>query len=106
VAPNAPKPRAERFALGVPARVRPEGHATWRDADVLNISRTGVLLAVSPAFPPAATIDLAFGMTDGASRIADVQCVAHVVREDRDAQGRPLLAAAIDQYLFGPAPTP
>jgi hypothetical protein len=105
MASSAHKARAERFALGVPARVRPEGHATWRDADVVNVSRSGVLLAVSPAFPPAATIDLVFGMTDGASGVADVQCVAHIVREGRDAQGRPLLAAAFDQYVFSAPPS-
>lgn len=98
MASTAHKPRAERFVLGVPARVRPEGHATWRDADVVNVSRSGVLLAVSPAFPPAETIDLVFAMTNGASRVADVQCLAHVVREDRDAKGRPLLAATFDQF--------
>ena len=97
------RPRAERFALSLPARVRPEGHATWRDADVINVSRSGVLLAVSPAFPPAESLDLVFGVTDGAARTADVRCVAHVVRECRDATGRPLLGATIDHYVFDPS---
>jgi len=84
--------------------VRPEGHSIWRDADVVNVSRSGVLLAVAATFPPAASIDLVFGVTDGAARTADVRCVAQVVRESRDATGRPLLAATIEHYVFAPPP--
>lgn len=94
------KPRAERYALSLPARVRPEGHATWRDADVVNVSRSGVLLAVADTFPPAESLDLVFGLTDGSARTADVRCVAHVVRETHDGMGRSLLAATIDHYTF------
>ncbi len=98
------EPRAQRFALSLPARARPEGHSTWRDADLVNVSRSGVLLAVSPTFPPAASLDVVFGVTDGVARFADVRCVAHVVRESRDAKGRALLAATIDHYVFVPPP--
>ena len=96
--------RAERYALSLPARVRPEGHATWRDADLVNVSRSGVLLAVAATFPPAESLDLVFGVTDGAARTADVRCIAHVVRETLDGHGRALLAAAIDQYVLAPPP--
>jgi hypothetical protein len=82
--------------------VRPEGHATWRDADVINVSRSGVLLDVAASFPPSESLDLVFGVTDGAARTADVRCVAHVVREMRNGHGRALLAAVIDQYVFAP----
>jgi PilZ domain len=97
--------RAERYALSLPARVRPEGHSTWRDADVVNVSRSGVLLAVADSFPPAESLDLVFGVTDGAARTADVRCVAHVVRETHDGHGHAFLAATIDQYVFAPPPT-
>jgi len=96
------RPRADRYPLHVPARVRPEGHATWRDADIVNISRTGVLLAVAANFPPAATLDLEFGLLDGAARVSDVHCIGQVVREARGADGRALLAATIDRYDFEP----
>jgi len=82
--------------------VRPEGHSLWRDADVVNVSRSGVLLAVAANFPPAASLDLVFGVTDGAARMAEVRCVVNVVRESRDTTGRPLLGAMIDQYVFAP----
>ncbi|MBK5295733.1 MAG: hypothetical protein JJE40_01165 [Vicinamibacteria bacterium] len=98
------KPRAQRFALSLPARARPEGHSTWRDADVVNVSRSGVLLAVAATFPPAASLDLVFCVTDSAARTADVRCVLYIVRESHDATGRALLAAAIDQYVFAPPP--
>lgn len=94
------KPRAQRFPLSLPARVRPEGHATWRDADVVNVSRSGVLLAVASTFPAAESLDLVFGVTDRAARTADVRCVAHVVREIHTGNGRSLLAATFDQYVF------
>jgi len=97
--------RAERYALSLPARVRPEGHSTWRDADLINVSRSGVLLAVAQSFPPAESLDLVFGVTDGAERTADVRCIAHVVRETHDGSGRSLLAATIDQYVVAPPPT-
>ena len=97
------KARAERYPLSLPARVRPEGHSIWRDADVVNVSRSGVLLAVGASFPPAESLDLVFGVTDGAARTADVRCVAHVVRETH-INGRSLLAATIDQYVFAPPP--
>ena len=96
--------RAERYALSLPARVRPEGHATWRDGDVVNVSRSGVLLSVAESFPPAESIDLVFAVTDGAARTADVRCIVHVVRETHDGHGRSLLAATIDQYVFAPPP--
>ena len=96
-------PRAERYSLSLPARVRPEGHSIWRDADVLNVSRSGILLAVASTFPPAESLDLVFGVTDGAARTADVRCVAHVVRET-PTSGRSLLAATIEQYVFAPPP--
>lgn len=95
-----PRPRAERYALSLPARVRPEGHATWRDADVVNVSRSGVLLAVAASFPAAESLDLVFGVTDGAARTADVRCVARVVREAQDSNGRSLLGAAIVEYVL------
>lgn len=97
---RAHNPRAQRFSLSLPARVRPEGHSTWRDADVVNVSRSGVLLAVASTFPPAESLDLVFVVTDGAARTADVRCVAHVVRETSDGNGRSLLAATLDQYVF------
>ena len=82
--------------------MRPEGHSTWRDADVVNVSRSGILLAVAASFPPAESLDLVFGVTDGAARTADVRCIAHVVRETHDGNGRSLLAAIIDRYVFAP----
>lgn len=94
------KLRAERYALSLAARVRPEGHATWRNADVVNVSRSGILLAVSASFPPAETLDVVFGLTDGRARTADIRCVAHIVRETHDGKGRLQLAATIDQYVF------
>ncbi len=92
-------PRAERYALSLPARVRPEGHSIWRDADIVNVSRSGVLLAVAATFPPAESLDLVFGVTDGAARTADVCCIAQVVRETH-VNGRSLLAATIEQYVL------
>ncbi len=97
--------RAERYALSLPARVRPVGHATWRDGDVVNVSRSGVLLCRGRFLPPGRSLDLVFGVTDGAARTADVRCVAHVVRETHDGHGRALLAATIDQYVFAPMST-
>ena len=99
------KPRPQRFALSLPARARPEGHSTWRDADVVNVSRSGALLSVAATFPPAASLDLLFGVTDGAARTADVRCILHIVRESHDAKGRALLAATIDEYVFAPPPS-
>ena len=96
-------PRAERYSLSLPARVRPEGHSIWRDADIVNVSRSGVLLAVAATLPPAESLDLVFGVTDGAARTADVRCVAHVVRETH-VNGRSLLAATIEQYVFAAPP--
>jgi hypothetical protein len=97
--------RAERYPLSLPARVRPVGHSVWRDGDIVNVSRSGVLLSVADSFPPAESLDLVFGVTDGAARTADIRCVAHLVRETYDGHGRALLAATIDQYVFAPAPT-
>ena len=96
------RPRAERYPLQVPARVRPQGHATWRDADVVNISRTGILIAVALNFPPAVTIDLEFGMANG-HQLSDVRCVGDIVREERTADGRALLAASVANYQFAQA---
>ena len=88
--------------MALPARARPEGHTVWRDAHVLNASRSGVLLAVADSCPPAESFDLVFAVTDGTVRTAEVRCVVQVVRESQDMSGRPLLAATIAQYAITP----
>jgi hypothetical protein len=92
------RPRAERFDLRVPARVRPCGHATWRDADIVNVSRTGILLALAAAFPPSETIDVEFTVAPGTA-IADVRCIGQIVRETTQAGGRMLIAASFAEPL-------
>ena len=94
-----PRERAERFDLRVPARVRPRGHATWRDADILNVSRTGILLALNRELPPADTIDVEFTAPSGPPNVAEVRRVGYVVRESRDPSGRLMLAAVFEQQL-------
>jgi hypothetical protein len=96
---RVPRERAVRFDLRIPARVRPHGHATWRDADIVNVSRTGILLALSGELPPADTIDVEFTAPSGPPNVADVRCVGYVVRESRDQNGRMMLAAAFEQLL-------
>lgn len=93
------RPRAERFTLPLPARVRPRGHATWRDADIVNVSRTGILLVLGAAFPPAETIDVEFTAAPSLLHVADVRCVGQIVREATDARGRVVLAAEFDEQL-------
>ena len=95
----AVRSRAERYDLRIPARVRPCGHATWRDADIVNVSRTGILLALAARFPPADTIDVEFTAAPELPNVADVRCVGHIVREALDSSGRMMLAAAFEQQL-------
>lgn len=95
----AERTRAERFDLRVPARVRPQGHATWRDADIINVSRTGVLLALGAAFPPADTIELEFTVAPDLPGLVDVRCVGQIVRETSDHSGRTRIAARFDAAL-------
>jgi hypothetical protein len=95
----AVRSRAERYDLRIPARVRPCGHATWRDADIINVSRTGILLSLFTALPPAETIDVEFTVAPDLPSLADVRCVAYIVRETTDTSGRPLLAASFDEPL-------
>lgn len=87
------RPRAERFDLRVPARVRPCGHATWRDADIVNVSRTGILLALPAPLPPADTIDVEFTVAP-AIELADVRCVGQIVRETAQPGGGMVVAAS------------
>jgi hypothetical protein len=89
----AERTRAERFDLRVPARVKPCGHATWRDADIVNVSRTGILLALASPLPPADTIDVEFTVAP-AIDLADVRCVGHIVRETVQPGGRMMVAAS------------
>jgi hypothetical protein len=78
--------------------VRPCGHATWRDADIVNVSRTGVLLTCM-GLPPAETIDVEFTLAPDLPNVADVRCVAQIVRETIDVSGRPLIAARFEEHL-------
>ena len=95
----AQRERAERFDLRIPARVRPHGHVTWRDADIVNVSRTGILLTLGPAFPPADSIDVEFSAAPDLPNVADVRCVGQIVRESRERGGRMLLAASFLEPL-------
>jgi hypothetical protein len=66
----------------------------------VNISRTGILFALATPFPPAETVDFQFALVNATPHVGEVRCVGHIVRESTGLNGRPEIAATIDQYLL------
>ena len=73
-------PRAPRFALEVPVRIRRVGTDGWESGHTVNISRSGLLVAVPSAIQRGDAIDAIVQLSDATATVADVILRGQVTR--------------------------
>lgn len=105
---HALQPRAPRFDLEAPVRLRCVGASVWSTGRTVNASRTGVLVRSHDtrlALRDSVEFVLALPPTEGARAGVEVQCTGAVVRfEDGSGDGdggERVLALTIDDEQFG-----
>jgi hypothetical protein len=97
-------PRAQRYAVQMPLRCRPVGHAQWLTGSTENISRTGVLFRSEQRMDVDTKLEIILDMrhltmVEG-SEIACSGRVVRIVAGDAALQPSSAIAATIEQYDF------
>ena len=92
-------PRAPRFALTVPVRLRAVGTGSWEFGHTINISRSGLLLAVPSSLRCADTIEAVVRLSAATVTVSDVWLRGRVARVDRSGNDC-YVATTIDEYKF------
>ena len=92
-------PRAPRFALTVPVRLRAVGTGAWELGHTINISRSGLLLAVPSCRSCADTIEAVVQLSEATSTVSDVWMRGRVVRVD-GSNNDYYVATTIDEDKF------
>jgi len=91
-------PRAPRFAFDVPVRVRFMGTGTWAYGRILNISRSGLLMAIRDScLSCTEPIEAIVQLSEAAESVGDVTVRGRVVRVAQVGQVTQL-ATTIDEY--------
>jgi hypothetical protein len=96
--------RAQRFPLEVSVRFRPLGSEGWVEGQTVNVSQSGVLFSAACPAPAAdLAIELTLEMSLMGPRLANITCLARVVRTQSGCNAGTLVGARIDEYQFLPA---
>jgi len=90
------KPRAPRYPVRLPIRYRPPGASDWRPGTTVNVSRSGLLFQTEQAPPPAKELELRLSLFGK----AEIVCQVRIVRHADSPALHPIVAAAIDHYIF------
>ena len=97
-------PRAPRFALDVPVRVRRIGATVWESGQAVNISRSGLLVGVRGSFRCNDTIEAIVELSQATASVGDVRVRGRVARVAQ-ASSLTQLGATIDEYRLQRADT-
>jgi hypothetical protein len=89
--------RAPRFALDVPVRVRRVGAVVWEPGQAVNISRSGLLVAVRGSFRCDDTIEAIVALSRATAGVGDVKVRGRVARVAQ-AGSLTQVATTIDEY--------
>ena len=96
-------PRAPRYDLQIPVRVRLMGGSGWLEGLTANVSRSGVLFRAAGDLRPDALLEMGLmlpsllGLGGSASQVL---CLGCVVRVDEGSDGQYGYAASIWGYRF------
>src|SRR3954470_20297743 len=91
-------PRAPRFAFDVPVRVRFMGTGPWAYGRILNISRSGLLMAIrDSSLSCSESIEAIVRLSEAAESVGDVAVRGRVVRVAHVGQVTQL-ATTINEY--------
>ena len=89
--------RAPRFALEVPVRVRRIGADVWESGQTINISRSGLLLAVPGSFRCHDTIEAIVALSQATFGVGDVRMRGRIARVTQTGS-LTQLGTTIDEY--------
>jgi FAD/FMN-containing dehydrogenase len=92
-------PRAPRFALTVPVRLGAVGTGSWEFGHTINISRSGLLVAVPSSLRRADTIEAVVRLSEATLTVSDVWLRGRVARVAGSGNDRHV-ATTIDEYKF------
>lgn len=96
---ETPTPRAERYPLVMPLRIRTGPNGRWMPGRTENVSLTGVLACLDGEDLVVGTpVEMVLGLTDEQPGARHVICLGRVVREDADDKGRRRIAVTIEHY--------
>jgi len=96
--------RAARYDIQMGMRYRTGGENAWHDAQVENISRSGVLFRVGESLRVSALVEMRFMLPPGMAgkESAEIMCQGWVVRSSPPSADEKLhrMAAKILEYRF------
>jgi hypothetical protein len=93
------RPRAERYPLAMPVRVRRQGRGAWLAGQTCNVSLTGVLAHLQRHDLSVGTpVEMVLGLSDDEPDRQHVVCLGRVVRLDEPSAGGLRLAVTIERY--------
>jgi hypothetical protein len=90
-------PRAQRFPLDVPVRVRRIGATVWEAGQAVNISRSGLLVAVRNSFRCHDTIEAIVELSQATAGVGDLRVRGRVARVAK-AGSLTQVGTTIDEY--------
>lgn len=90
-------PRAPRSALDVPVRVRRIGSTAWEAGQAINISRSGLLVAVRDSFRCHDTIEAIVQLSQATAGVGDLKVRGRVARVAK-AGSLMQVGTTIDEY--------
>jgi len=94
-----PTPRAERYPLVMPIRLRAAPADQWAPGRTENVSLTGVLAELDGLSLPSGTpVEMVLGLSDEEPGDRHVICVGHIVRVEHGARRSPRVAVTIERY--------
>jgi hypothetical protein len=97
--------REPRFGIETRVVWRRRGDSEWSNGRSINVSQSGLLFRTDQHLDVGVEIEMIIGLSWDTAQdldLADVMCLARIVRMDGDGalEGEPLLAAQIDSYSF------
>jgi hypothetical protein len=90
-------PRARRFPLDVPVRVRRIGATVWEESQAVNISRSGLLVAFGDSFRCDDTIEAIVELSQATAGVADLRVRGRIARVAK-AGSLTQVGTTIDEY--------
>src|SRR5262245_16742120 len=99
-------PRAPRLLIRAPVTFRRSSRMPWQEGWTINISQSGVLLAVAAPADLRGDVEFVITLSKGALQgpgvpfLPDLYCRGHIVRHATSADGVSTLAANIRRQLI------
>ena len=104
--PREMLPRAPRLLIRAPITFRTSSRTPWREGWTINVSHSGVLIALTSPADVRGDVEFLITLSKGALQgpgvalLPDLHCRGHVVRHDVGVDGAVTLAANIRRQVL------